>query len=117
MAKTGTRKRWIMAVGVAAAAVLSFTFFSGGCKKESASEKAGREAREAFEKSKEVLKESLDKTKELTKDSVQKSQEAAKDFQNLPCDAPWKEARWVGFSSQGTRTNGFFLDDVLLENQ
>ena len=81
MAQTGSKKRWFMAAGVAALAVFSFTFFSGGCKKETSSEKAGREAREAYEKSKELLKEGYDKTKDLTKDSLQKSQEAAKDFQ------------------------------------
>ena len=82
MAKTGSSKRWVMAGAVAAAAVFSFALISGGCqKKETASEKAGREAREAYEKSKELLKEGYDKTKDLTKDSLQKSQEAAKDFQ------------------------------------
>jgi hypothetical protein len=82
MAKTGSRKRWIVMGAVAAAAVFSFALLSGGCqKKESASEKAGREAREAYEKSKDLLKEGYDKTKDLTKEGVQKSQEAAKDFQ------------------------------------
>jgi hypothetical protein len=82
MAKTGSGRRWVVAVGVVAAALVSFTVISGGCqKKESASEKAGREAREAFEKSKDLLKEGVDKTKDLTKEGLSKTQEAAKDFE------------------------------------
>jgi len=81
MAKTkaGSGRRWIVASVVAAGALLSFVFFSGGCSKESASEKAGREAREAYEKSKVLLKEGYDKTKDLTKEGLEKSQEAAKE--------------------------------------
>jgi hypothetical protein len=30
----------------------------------------------------------------------------------LPCDPTWKEVRWVGFSSQGTRPTVFYLDDI-----
>ena len=60
--KSGSGRRWI-GVGVVAVGVMfSFMFLSSGCKKESASEKAGREAREAYEKSKELLKEGYDKT-------------------------------------------------------
>ena len=82
MAKTGSRKRWVMAGAVAAAAVFSFALISGGCqKKETASEKAGREAREAYEKSKELLKEGYDKSAEAAKKGVDASKEAAKDFQ------------------------------------
>ena len=82
MAKAGTGKRWVIAVGVAVVALSSFMVFSGGCKKqESASEKAGREAREAFEKSRELLKEGLQKGGEAAKEGLEKTQEAAKDFQ------------------------------------
>ncbi|HEY5999677.1 MAG TPA: hypothetical protein VI078_10310 [bacterium] len=82
MAKTGSRQRWIVMGAVAAAAVFAFSFFSGGCqKKETASEKAGREAREAFDKSKELLKEGLQKGTEAAKQGVEASKEAAKDFQ------------------------------------
>ena len=78
--KSGSRKRWIMTGVVAVAAIFSFAFFSGGCnKKETASEKAGRDAREAYEKGKDLLKEGLDKTKDLTKDGLQKGGEAAKE--------------------------------------
>ncbi len=81
MAKTNARsgRRWIGIGVVAVGAIFSFMFFSGGCKKESASERAGREAREAFEKSKDLLKEGLDKTKDLTKEGLQKGGEAAKE--------------------------------------
>ena len=76
---TGSRRR-LMGIGaVAVAALFSFMFFSGGCKKESASEKAGRETREAYEKSKVLLKEGYDKTKDLTKEGLQKGEEAAKE--------------------------------------
>lgn len=96
-AKAGSGRRWILIGAAAAVALFSLTFFYGGCKKESASEKAGREAREAYEKSKDLLKEGFDKTRELTKESLQKgteaakegvekSKEAAKDFQK-----GWKE--------------------------
>jgi Pyruvate/2-oxoacid:ferredoxin oxidoreductase gamma subunit len=84
MAKTraGSRKRWLVTGVVAVGALFSFVCFSGGCKKqESASEKAGREAREAYEKSKELLKEGYDKTKDITKEGLEKGSEAAKDFQ------------------------------------
>ena len=83
MAKTTARsnKRWIVRGAVAAVALFSFMFFSGGCsKQESSSEKAGREAREAYEKSKELLKEGMQKSGEVAKDGVEKSQEAAKAF-------------------------------------
>jgi len=76
---SGSGRRWIKIGVVAVGALASFMFFSGGCKKESASEKAGREAREAFEKSKVMLKEGFDKTKDLTKEGLQKGGEAAKD--------------------------------------
>jgi len=80
MAKTKVRagKKWLVFGAVAVGVLVTFTVFSGGCKK-SDSEKAGREAREAYEKSKEILKEGLDKTKDLTKDGLQKGGEAAKD--------------------------------------
>jgi len=81
MRKAGSGRRWIVMGAVAAAAVFSFALFSGGCKKETASEKAGREAREAFEKSKELLKEGYDKGTEAAKQGVEASKEAAKDFQ------------------------------------
>jgi len=76
---TGSGRRLIGIGVVAVGAIFSFMLFSGGCKKESSSEKAGREAREAFEKSKDLLKEGYDKTKELTKEGIQKGEEAAKD--------------------------------------
>ena len=81
MAKTqvGARKRLVVAGVVVVGALCSFMFFSGGCMKESASEKAGREAREAYEKSKVLLKEGYDKTKDLTKDGLEKSGDAAKE--------------------------------------
>ena len=77
--KAGSGRRWLGIGVVAGAALFSFMFFSGGCKKESASEKAGREAREAYEKSKVLLKEGYDKTKDLTKEGLQKGEEAAKE--------------------------------------
>ena len=77
--KAGSGRRWVGIGVVAVGAIFSFMFFSGGCKKESASEKAGREAREAYEKSKELLKEGYDKTKDLTKEGLQKGEEAAKE--------------------------------------
>ena len=77
--KAGSRRRLIVAASVAVGALFSFMLFSGGCKKESASEKAGREAREAYEKSKDLLKEGYDKTKDLTKEGLQKGEEAAKE--------------------------------------
>ena len=78
--KSGSGRRWIVIGVVAVGALFSFMIFSNGCKKkESASEQAGREAREAFEKSKELFKEGLDKTKDLTKDGLQKGSEAAKE--------------------------------------
>jgi len=99
MAKTkaGSGRRWIGIGVVAVGAMFSLMAFSGGCKKESASEKAGREAREAFEKGKQMMKEGFDKTKDLTKeglekggaaarDGIEKSQEAAKAFSK-----GWKE--------------------------
>ncbi|MHB8834360.1 MAG: hypothetical protein ACYC9Y_01395 [Candidatus Methylomirabilia bacterium] len=81
MAKTttGSGRRWIGISVVAVGALFSFMFLSGGCKKESASEKAGREAREAFEKGKEMLKEGFDKTKDLTKEGLEKGGDAAKE--------------------------------------
>jgi hypothetical protein len=86
-AKAGSGRRWLLAGVVMAGALFSFTFLSGGCqKKESASEKAGREAREAYEKSKVLLKEGVDKGTEAAKESLEKSKEAAKDFQK-----GWKE--------------------------
>lgn len=94
MAKTkaGSSRRWIVTGVIAVGALFSLMAFSGGCKKqESASEKAGREAREAFEKGKQLMKDGFDKTKDLTKeglekggaaakDGIEKSKEAAKDF-------------------------------------
>ena len=77
--KKGSGRRWVVTGAVALGVLVSVMMFSGGCKKESASEKAGREAREAYEKSKELLKEGYDKTKDLTKEGLQKSGEAAKD--------------------------------------
>ena len=77
--KSGSGRRWVGIGVVAVGAIFSFMFFSGGCKKESASEKAGREAREAYEKSKDLLKEGYDKTKDLTKEGLKKGEEAAKE--------------------------------------
>ncbi len=77
--KAGSRKRLIVAGVIAVGAIFSFMAFSGGCKKETSSEKAGREARETFEKGKELLKEGLDKTKDLTKEGLEKGGEAAKE--------------------------------------
>jgi len=78
--KAGSGRRWVVAGVVAVGAIFSLMAFSGGCKKqESASEKAGREAREAFEKGKELFKEGFDKTKDLTKDGLEKGSEAAKE--------------------------------------
>ena len=77
-----TRKKRLVILGCIALGVAAvLTIGSGACKKETTSEKAGREAREAYEKSKVLLKESYDKTKDITKEGLQKSQEAAKDFQ------------------------------------
>lgn len=42
---------------------------------------------------------------------------ARKEFAGLPCDADWKEARWVGFSSDATDFTAFELDDVEMENR
>lgn len=89
--KSGSGVRWVGMGVVAVGALFSVMILSGGCKKESASEKAGREAREAFEKSKVILKDGFDKTKDLTreglekggaaaKEGIEKSQEAAKAF-------------------------------------
>lgn len=72
--------RWLIVAGVVALGALStVVFLTNGCKKESASQKAGREARETFEKSKELFKEGLDKTKDLTKEGLEKGGEAAKE--------------------------------------
>lgn len=84
--RTGSGRRWIGMGVVAVGAIFSLMAFSGGCKKESASEKAGREAREAFEKGKQVMKEGLEKGSEAAKEGIEKSQEAAKAFQK-----GWKE--------------------------
>ena len=79
--KAGSGRRWIVAGVVAVGAIFSLMAFSGGCKKqESASEKAGREAREAYEKGKQLMKEGLDKSGAAAKDGLEKSKEAAKDF-------------------------------------
>ena len=78
--RAGSWRRWLVTGVVAVGALFSFVFFSGGCKKqESASEKAGREAREAYEKSKDLFKEGYDKTKDLTKEGLEKGSEAAKE--------------------------------------
>jgi hypothetical protein len=87
MAKTGSSKRLIVAGVISVGVICSFMFFSGGCKKESGSEKAGREAREAYEKSKVMLKEGFDKTKDLTKEGLQKGEEAAKEGLQTSQDA------------------------------
>ena len=81
MAKTkaGSGRRWVGLGVVAIGALFSLLLLSGGCKKESQSEKAGREAREAFEKGKELFKEGIDKTKDITKEGLEKGTEAAKD--------------------------------------
>lgn len=82
MAKTtsSSRRRWFGISVVAIGALFSFMFISSGCKKqESASEQAGREAREAFEKSRDLLKEGLDKTKDITQEGLEKGSEAAKE--------------------------------------
>jgi transaldolase len=86
MSRRNWKKRSVLLIAAALGCAAALTIGSGACKKETSSEKAGREAREAYEKSKDLLKEGLDKTKDLTKESVQKSQEAAKDFQK-----GWKE--------------------------
>ncbi len=41
----------------------------------------------------------------------------SREFKELPCDPDWKEARWVGFSSEATNYTAFELDDVEMENQ
>lgn len=81
MAKTraGSRRRLLTVGVVAVGALCSFMFFSSGCKKETASEKAGREAREAFEKGKQMMKEGFDKSKDITKEGLEKGGEAAKE--------------------------------------
>jgi hypothetical protein len=38
-------------------------------------------------------------------------------FKDLPCDAGWKEVRWVGFSSLATDRTAFYLDSVELETR
>jgi hypothetical protein len=38
-------------------------------------------------------------------------------FKDLPCDAGWKETRWVGFSSLATDRVAFYLDDVEMEQR
>jgi parallel beta-helix repeat protein len=35
----------------------------------------------------------------------------------LPCDAQWKQARWIGFSSQSPDKTAVYLDDIRLENK
>ena len=42
--------------------------------------------------------------------------QAEKRFADLPCDAAWKETRWVGFSSMSPDHVAFYLDDVVMEN-
>lgn len=79
MAKPSGMKKIIVSSGILVGLALALMLGSGACTKESASEKAGREAREAYEKSKELLKDGYDKTKELTKDGLQKGGEAAKE--------------------------------------
>jgi len=79
MAQTGRTRKWLGVSFVAVGTIFSLVFFSNGCKKESAGEKAGREAREAFEKGKELFKEGFDKTKDLTKEGLEKGSDAAKD--------------------------------------
>jgi hypothetical protein len=90
MAEQNRKKRVVVLGCVALGVAAVFMIGSGACKefrKETSSEKAGREAREAYEKSKELLKEGYDKTKDLTKEGLEKSQEAAKGFQK-----GWEEA-------------------------
>jgi hypothetical protein len=41
----------------------------------------------------------------------------SREFNDLVCDADWKEARWVGFSSPATTNTAFYLDDFVLENR
>ena len=36
-------------------------------------------------------------------------------LQDLPCDAAWKEARWVGFSSHGGDGTSYFLDNLRMD--
>lgn len=38
-------------------------------------------------------------------------------FLDLPCDAGWKEARWVGFSVDSQSTAVGHLDDLVMENR
>jgi hypothetical protein len=96
MAGRNRKKRIVALAGIALACAAVFTIGAGACKKETSSEKAGREAREAYEKSKDMIKEGLDKTKDLTKESLEKSQEAAKDFQK-----GWKEGAKEGTKEAG----------------
>lgn len=99
MAKNRSRSgRLVILAGVVAIGALSsFVFLANGCKKETASERAGRDAREAFEKSKDLFKEGLDKTKDLTKEGLEKGTEAAKEGLEKSQDAAkafskgWKE--------------------------
>lgn len=41
----------------------------------------------------------------------------AQEFKDLACDPEWKEARWVGFSSQSPASVAFYLDDLEMENR
>lgn len=80
MAQRSRTKKVIISCFVLLGLTVGLLVGTGACKKEeSASEKAGREAREAFEKSKELLKEGLDKTRDLTKEGLEKGSEAAKE--------------------------------------
>ena len=84
--QTGARRRWVSIGVVAIGALFTCALLAGGCKQESASEKAGREAREAFEKGKQLMKDGLDKGGEAAKQGIEKSQDAAKGFAK-----GWKE--------------------------
>ena len=79
MALRSGKRRIVISCGILIGLTALLLFGGGACKKETSSEKAGREAREAYEKSKVLLKEGLDKTKDLTKEGLQKSGEAAKE--------------------------------------
>lgn len=75
----------VLCIALAAlASFYAYGYFSR--RNESASHKAGREAREAFEKGKEILKGGVDKTGEAAKKGLEAGKEATQDFQK-----GWKE--------------------------
>jgi hypothetical protein len=82
----GLKTVLILAVVVLAgfAAYYSYQYISR--RNESASRKAGREAREAYEKGKDLFKTGIDKTEEATKKGYEAGKDAAQEFQK-----GWKE--------------------------